>query len=240
MSSSAASADAAGICSILSRLKATILRNQASVATSMDNFDLAASLLSEAGTDLDIPHEDQIVFNKIAAGQLHLRQAVDVMAADPVFCVLPESTTSLPSTCVISSAGAGRGGRQGGGVSALERSPMKRKKALGGSPSRSGAAAVKGRDAASRDVTATRIVVDGGHAVLPTGLPFSKYLAQALEDILSVDERAKKGCSTTDVHKMMNLLTRINVMLSASSGVSVKVTTNTNFVLYVIGELNLS
>lgn len=233
----AAAADAGDVCSILPRLKATILRNQASIAASMDNFDLAASLLSEAGTVLDIRHEDQIVLNKIAAGKLRLRQAVDVMAADPVFCVLPESTTSLPSICAVSSAGAGRGGRQGGGASALERSPIKRKKVLGGSPPRSAAAAVKGRDAASRNTMATRTAVERGHAVSSAELPFSEYLAQAHEDILSIDEHAQKGCSTIDVHKMMNLLTRTNVMLSASSGSQAKGTTNTTFVLYVIGKL---
>lgn len=232
-----AGADAGSISSILSRLRATILRCQASVATSMDDFELAVSLLSEAGTVLDVPHEDQIVFNKIAAGKLHLRQAVDAMAADPVFCVLPESTTSLPSVCVVSSAVAGRDGRQGGAVPASERSPIKRKKALGGSPSRSAAAVVKGRDAASRDTTTTRIVVEGEHAVSQTGLPFSQYLAQAHEDIFSIFEHAKMSCSTTDVHKMMDLLTRTIVMLSASSGSQAKVAVNTMFVLYTTGEL---
>lgn len=256
--------------SILSRLKAKILRNQASVATSMDNFDLAAFLLSQAAAagvtissypgianldqDQDQGHHDhqqEVVLNKIAAGKLHLRQAVDAMAADPVFCVLPESTTSLPSVCSISSAVAvaGRGGRQGGASASDRSSPMKtktKKVVRGGSPSRSvAAAAVKGGGggaaaaAASRDTT-TR-VVGAGHAISQTGLRFAEFLAQAHEDILGVYEQAKLGCSTTVVHNMMDLLTRTNIMLSASQGSQAKAAahpTNSMFVLYVMGELD--
>ena len=265
-SSSSSSSFTNGTSSILSRLKATILRNQASVATSMDNFDLAASLLSQAAAaatiipgypgippldqDQDQDHHDyqeDVVLNKIAAGKLHLRQAVDAMAADPVFCVLPESTTSLPSVCSISSAVAvaGRGGRQGGASASDRSSPMKtktKKVVRGGSPSRSVAtAAVKGGVAAASSRDTTTRVAGAGHAVSQTGLRFAEFLAQAHEDILSVYEQAKLGCSTTVVHNMMDLLTRTNIMLSASAGSQAKAgahSANSMFVLYVMGELD--
>lgn len=194
--------------SILSHLKATILRQQASMATSMDKFELAASLLSEAGDIPSAPHD--IVFNKIGACKLHFRQAIEAMAADPVFCVLPESTTSQP--CISAARG-----RQG--ASASERSPIKQALC---SPPRS--AAVK---KASRD---TRV----GHAVSP--VRFLEHLSQAHEDILSVYEQAKTGCSTTIIHTLTDLLTRTNAMLSASAGSQAKAAPNTMFVLYVMGE----
>ena len=101
--------------SILSRLKGTILRQQANMATSMDKFEPAAALLCEAANIPGTPKD--LIFNNLVAGQLHLRQAIEAMAADPVFCVLPESTTCQP--CV--SVARGRPGN-----SAPERSPKKK------------------------------------------------------------------------------------------------------------------
>lgn len=194
--------------SILSRLKATILRQQASMATSMDKFELAASLLFEAANIPGMPQD--LVFNKLGAGKLHFRQAIEAMTADPVFCVLPESTTSQPCISAVR-------GRQG--LSASERSP---KKKAPRSPSRS--AAVKG---ASRD---TRV----GHTASPARFP--RFLGQAHEDILSVYEQAKTACSTIIIHIMTDLLTRTIVMLSASAGSQAKAAANTMFALYVMGE----
>lgn len=194
--------------SILSRQKAMILRNQANMATSVDKFELAASLLSEAGNIPGVPQD--LVFNKIGACKLHFRQAIEAMAADPIFCVLPESTTSQP--CISSVRG-----RQA--VSASERSPVKKPLS---SPSRS--VAVKG---ASRDARL-------GHTI--SSVRFSEYLGQAYEDILSVYEQAKTGCSTTIIHIMTDLLTKTNVMLSASAGSQAKAAANIMFVLYVMGE----
>lgn len=194
--------------SILSHLKATVLRQQASMAISMDKFELAASLLLEAA---NIPGRPQdLVIDKLGAGKLHLRQAIEAMAADPVFCVLPESTTSQPCISAVR-------GRQG--VSASERSP---KKKAPGSPLRS--AVSKG---ASKD---TRV----GHAA--SSVRFLEFLGQAHESVLSVYEQAKMTCSTAIIHNMTDLLTRTIVMLSASTGSQAKGAANSMFALYVMGE----
>ena len=194
--------------SIVSKLKAIILRQQASMATSMEKFELAASLLFEAAS---IPGMAQdLVFNKLGAGKLYLRQALEAMAADPVFCVLPESTTSQPCISAVR-------GRQG--VSVSERSP---KKKAPSSPPRSTAS--KG---ASKD---TRV----GHAA--SSVRFLEFLGQAHENVLSIYEQAKTNCSTAVIHDLTDLLTRTIVMLSASSGSQAKGAANSMFALYVMGE----
>lgn len=196
------------IISVLSSLKATILRKKAAMATSMRKFELAAALLFEAANIPGMPQD--IISNQLGAGKLYLRQAIEAMADDPVFCVLPESTTSQPS---ISAAR----GRQGAVTS--EHSP--KKKSLG-SPSR--LVAVKGT---SRH---TRI----GHKV--SASHFSDFLVQAYENFLRVNEQAQASCSTVIAHRLTDLLTRTIVMLSACTGSQARGSANTLFALYVLGK----
>ena len=194
--------------SILSSLKATVLQQRASRATSMHNFELATALLVEAANIAGMPQD--LVFNRIEAGKLHLRKAIESMAADPVFCVLPESTTSQPSI----SAARGRPG-----TVASERSP---KTKVPRSPSRG--AAVR----ASRDMKAKQTA---------SPLRFAEFLGQAHEHFMSVYEQAKTACSTAIVHSVTDLLTRTIVMLSASVGSQAKGAASTLFALYIMGKL---
>lgn len=195
--------------SILSRLKGTVLRQQASMATSMDKFELAASLLCEAANIPGTPQD--LMFNNVGAGQLQLRQAIEAMAADPVFCILPESTTSQPS---ISAARV----RQGN--SAPERSPKKR--TLASPPRRT---TNKGASKGTRTE----------HAAQPNH--FAELLGQAHENILSIYEPAKTACSTATIHSLTDLLTKTLVMLSASTASQAKGAANSLFALYVMGKL---
>jgi separase len=194
--------------SILSRLRGSVLRQQASMATSMDKFELAASLLCEAANSPGTPQD--LMFNNLGAGQLQLRQAIEAMAADPIFCVLPESTTSQPCISAVR-------GRQG--TSAPERSP--KKKTLASPPRRT---MNKG---ASR---ATRVE----HATPPNQFP--ELLGQAHENILSVYEQAKAACSTATIHSLTDLLTKTLVMLSASTASQAKGVASSLFALYVMGK----
>jgi separase len=194
--------------SILSRLKAVILREQASFATNIDKFELAASLFSEAAKVPVTPHD--LMLNNLGAGRLYLCQAIEAMAADPIFCVLPESTTSQPCICVV---------RGRPGTSASERSP---KKKVVGSPRK---APTKG---ASRDTK-------GKCASSP--VLFADLLGQAHDNISSVYEHAKRAFSTPIVHSMADLLTRTLALISASTASQTKGAANSVFALYAMGEL---
>lgn len=80
---------------LLARMKAAFLRQRAQAALRGNKLDLVAPLLSEAAEFPGVP-QDKILVTTLKA-HLYLLQAQEDMAADPVFCVLPESTVSYPS-----------------------------------------------------------------------------------------------------------------------------------------------
>lgn len=82
--------------SLLSRLKGNVFQQQAIAAVRANSLDLATLLLENAA-DLSAGLQDRIL-QTLITGELHLRQALEKMAADPIFCVLPESTISQPCT----------------------------------------------------------------------------------------------------------------------------------------------
>lgn len=76
-----------------SRYKILVLRLQ--LAIRQDKLELAAELLSEAAGQLFTP-QDTILYAMLSA-EISMGRGLNTLKSDPVYCVLPESTVSLPS-----------------------------------------------------------------------------------------------------------------------------------------------
>lgn len=196
--------------SLLLRLKGTIFQRQAVAAIRANSLDLAALLLKNAA-GLSAGLQDRIL-QSLITGELHLRQALDNMAADPIFCVLPESTISQPCTSnsrsVQSATNIGR---------SLKSSTLSKKGVFKGSPTKESAKETsQPRAALVRD--------------------FLVHLQQAHEVITSVYNLARTACSTNTIHIMVDLFTKTLMMLSAVTLSQAKGTTNSMFALYTMGK----
>lgn len=80
----------------LFRMKCELLRQRAFIAMSSNNLEMASGHLIDAVTELGVSR-DTVAQGTLSSRLCH-RQALEKMAADPVFGVLPESTVALPST----------------------------------------------------------------------------------------------------------------------------------------------
>lgn len=191
---------------VLFRLKGKSLRQRAQVAIRGNKLDLASSLLSEA-TDVVSVSQDRVLL-AIAKGHLLLRKAQEKMAADPIFCVLPESTVSLPSL------------RNRQETIIQERSS---KESQSTSPPRKVAAKEPLRKPKQAQTLQPSDILE--------------LLNLTKESLISVSNIAKTMCSTATVHTMTDALTKTLMTLSAVSLSQPKVTENTLFVVYTMGKL---
>lgn len=194
---------------LLARMKAATLRQRAQAALRGNKLDLVASLLLDAAEFPGIP-QDRILLTILKA-HFYLRQAQENMAADPVFCVLPESTVSYPSVANCRS-------RQE--TNLLERSLVERQAT---SPSKK--APAKG------SLRKPKL------AAKPAPSDFLELLDQTQESLTSVCSVAKTACSTASIHAMMDVLTKTLMMLSAVTLSRPLVTANSTFAVYSMGKL---
>ncbi|RPB27727.1 hypothetical protein L211DRAFT_834580 [Terfezia boudieri ATCC MYA-4762] len=82
-------------CSSLLKMRGNILRLKAYNLAMQSQVDQADLLLEEAGK---LPSgQFEIIFQRLAAAKHLLLEALKLLASDPVFCVLQDSTISLPS-----------------------------------------------------------------------------------------------------------------------------------------------
>lgn len=85
--------------SAFSGFRSDVLHQQVVLALRRDKLERVSELLAEAATRYCAPKD--AVFNAAAAAEISIRRGLGAMTSDPVFCVLPESTISLPSLLPI-------------------------------------------------------------------------------------------------------------------------------------------
>lgn len=194
---------------LLARMKAAFLRQRAQAALRGNKLDLVAPLLLEAAEFPGGP-QDKILVTTLKA-HLYLRQAQEDMAADPVFCVLPESTVSYPSVANCRSRPEtnlfGRGLVERQATSPSKKAPSK--------------GSLKKPKLAAK----------------PAPSEFLELLEQTQECLTSVCSVAKTACSTASIHAMMDVLTKTLMMLSAITLSRPVVIANSTFVVYSMGKL---
>ncbi|KAL8657624.1 MAG: hypothetical protein Q9226_001727 [Calogaya cf. arnoldii] len=119
-----------------SGFRSDVLHQQIMLALRGDKFERVNDLLAESAFRYCTPQE--AVFNAAVAAEISFRRGIAAMTSDPVFCVLPESTISLPSLLPIGSLlpsvlpkakpvktikGPGNGGAFSAGSSKIHPSP---------------------------------------------------------------------------------------------------------------------
>lgn len=194
---------------LLARMKAAFLRQRAQAALRDNKLDLVAPLLLDAAEFPGVPQDKILVI--ILKAHLYLRQAQEGMAADPVFCVLPESTVSYPSVANCRS-------RQE--TNLFGRELVERQ-----ATSLSKKAPTKG------SLKKPKL------AAKPAPSDFLELLEQTQECLTSVCSVAKAACSTASIHAMMDILTKTLMMLSAITLSRPVAIGNSTFVLYSMGKL---
>lgn len=194
---------------LLARMKAAFLRQRAQAALRGNKLDMVAPLLLEAAEFPGVP-QDKILLTTLKA-HLYLRQAQEDMAADPVFCVLPDSTVSYPSVANCRSRQEtslfGRGLVERQAISPSKKAPTK--------------GSLKKPKLAAK----------------PAPSEFLELLEQTQECLTSVCSVAKTACSTASIHAMMDVLTKTLMMLSAITLSRPIVIANSTFVVYSMGKL---
>ncbi|KAL8721079.1 MAG: hypothetical protein Q9225_002151 [Loekoesia sp. 1 TL-2023] len=81
--------------SVLRRSRYDILRQRIQLAVQETKLEQAGELLSEAATQLCTPQDT--VLHAISSAEISISRGLDAIKSDSVYCVLPESTVSLPS-----------------------------------------------------------------------------------------------------------------------------------------------
>ncbi|KAL8923331.1 MAG: hypothetical protein Q9172_003172 [Xanthocarpia lactea] len=82
-----------------SGFRSDVLHQQVMLALRRDKVEQVKELLADAATQYCTPQET--VFHAIVAAEISIRRGLGTMTGDPIFCVLPESTVSLPSILPI-------------------------------------------------------------------------------------------------------------------------------------------
>ncbi|KAL9006002.1 MAG: hypothetical protein Q9188_001236 [Gyalolechia gomerana] len=81
--------------SMLRRSRYEVLVQRIRLALQQGKLELASELLSEAARQLCTPQDT--VLHAMSSAEISIGQGLDTLKSDPVYCVLPESTISLPS-----------------------------------------------------------------------------------------------------------------------------------------------
>ena len=191
---------------LLSRMKCQSLRQRTHAAIRGNKLDFAASLLSEATNIVNVS-QDRILLAMVK-GHLLLRKAQEKMAADPIFCVLPESTVSHPSLRI----------RQE--TVMQERSSKENQSA---SPPRK--AGPKG----------SLRKLKQAQTLQPSDILELLNLTQ--ESLISVSSLAKIVCSTATIHNLTDVLTKTLMTLSAVTLSQPKAAADPLLMVYAMGKL---
>ncbi|KAL8672936.1 MAG: hypothetical protein Q9168_002611 [Polycauliona sp. 1 TL-2023] len=163
-----------------------ILNQQVMLALRKENFERVNNLVAEAAARYCTPRD--VVFHAAATAELLIRRGIDAMTGDPVFCVLPESTISLPSLLPI------------GPLSPLIVPRAKQTKPTKGSG--------KGVTAPIRNPKVQTSSHDSDDSLC-------QYFREAQMGINRVYELAQRSCTTATLHHLSKLMAETRMVLSA-------------------------
>lgn len=198
--------DATGV-SLLWQIKGRTLRQRANVAICGNCINKATSYLQEAAKVPSLAYDQ--MQNVFLNNLMYLRQAIERMAADPVFCILLESTISQPSVFIKQNRHDAFVPKHDL-ITGTEKSPSKK-------------VPVKGS------------VKKAGQTLTTSPLGFLDLLQQIQGGILSIYNLAKSMGSVTDIHAMADILTKTLTMLSAITLSQSGGTPSSSFALYIMG-----
>ncbi|KAL8736616.1 MAG: hypothetical protein Q9181_002314 [Wetmoreana brouardii] len=88
--------------SALVRLKRDIFRQRAVLAVRQSKLEQASEFLAQATSQYCTPQET--ILHSIICAELSIKRGLNSINSDPVFCILPESTVSLPSVSPVESS----------------------------------------------------------------------------------------------------------------------------------------
>lgn len=193
----------------LKRIKGEVPFGRALTALDKGDLESASLLLSEAQS---YPCDQRgTVAQALLSSRIRYGQKLEQLVADPVFCVVPESTISHPSTRV----GDDRQQRHSTSQAALKTAsadPLKDQR---------GKASANKRRPRSPSLCRTE-----------TGV-----LRLAQNELSEVVKLAKKVSSTETLHQITDALGKILLLLSATSSSASKCSISPAFVVYTLGTL---
>lgn len=193
----------------LKRVKDEILLGRASTALDRGDLESARLLLSESPS---YPcDEREIVSQALLSSRTWYSKKLEQLVADPVFCVIPESTISHPSIRV----GGDRKQQQSTSHAAV--------KTLSAAPVKS----QRGKTPANKRRPRSPSLCKNETDVL--------HLAR--NELTEVVKLARKVSSTETLHKITDALAKILLLLSATSSSASKISVSPAFVVYTLGKL---
>ncbi|KAL8733851.1 MAG: hypothetical protein Q9166_001839 [cf. Caloplaca sp. 2 TL-2023] len=178
--------DVPGSSVAFSSVKSDILHQRIMLALRQGKLEWMDELLAEAATRCCTPQ--QTVLHAIMAAELSMKRGLDAITSDPVFCVLPESTISLPSILPVGSL-------------VLPDSPRSK-------PVKAGQSVKRGLNPAG---------VPKVRRPLPQSSSGSlcDRFREAYTVTSKVFELARTVCSTASLHRLSKLMAETSIMLSA-------------------------
>ena len=173
-------------CSELSGIRGNVLRCRAAVEVLQRKFEVASSLLAQA--ELFSTNTQSLIQQRIGLSNQLLRESLEEMSRDAVFCVVEESTISFPSVATSSRKNQRTIGDLSPGTTKL----------LSEKPS---------VEIHSRQLSKTR---------RPPQRSFADLLVYARDRLEEVLRMANTHCSTSTVHTLSSALSNITVLHSAT------------------------
>ncbi|KAL8952719.1 MAG: hypothetical protein Q9222_001368 [Ikaeria aurantiellina] len=173
--------------SSMCHLGRNLLRQRVMLAIRQNKLEHAKELLDELTTQLENPQE--VILQSILRAEILTEQGVDAMSDDPIFCMLPESSVSLPS--VLASK-----------VSVPPQPPK--------------AAPVRGRRQPVKRVPVEPSTIKQIEPHKNGHVPYDMF-QQAQTEINKVYESARTRTSTASLHHLSKILSKDLLMLSALS-----------------------
>lgn len=193
----------------LYRMKGEILRARIFALMYEGRVDRAANMLENAAA---YPCDQQnVVLQALLTSRIHLRQGMDQLISDPVFCVIHESTISCP---LIRTSGEPRHRES------VSQEPKMRMKPMAPNNQRTKPPVKKTR---SKSPSMAKAEAD-----------FLRLAHSGIRDVLKL---ARKTSSTAILHEITDVLGRILVMLSATSSSASRTSVSPFLLAYVLGVL---
>ena len=196
---------------VLDRFKSEILQGRVLAAIFQDDLDLAVSLLDE-GASLS-SDQDDIVLRALSSSQVRLRQGIEQLVSNPVFCVLPESTISYPSV---------KGGSERQEQKASPVKPQPGSRTALSKNQRAKPIATKSRPRSPSLCKTEFNLLDSAH-----------------NSLREVHKLAKTSGKTSTMHGITCVLGKILLLLSATSSYSMNRPVSSTFMAYILGLSDL-
>ncbi|KAL8663986.1 MAG: hypothetical protein Q9202_003403 [Teloschistes flavicans] len=192
--------------SVMRHLRCDVLRQRARLAVQQGKLEQASEQLAAAVNQYCTSHET--ILHAILSAEISIKRGLNAISSDPVFCVLPESTVSLPAVLP-----------------------------LGPSPS-SGVRDAPEIATGKRTIKRGTVLAKGKRAQAATqanGHDLSNDFRQAQVDTARVLQLTKFLCPTSSLHRLSKILAESLVRLSALSFAFPQpaVKSDPNFLLHV-------